>query len=79
MYNGYWNTVEPIKECVGLLVAIAHERSVQYAYVLLSDKSTGTPECNNSTGTPECDNSTGTPECDIDSTGTPECDIDYER
>ena len=27
MYNGYWNTVEPIKECVGLLVAIARERS----------------------------------------------------
>ena len=27
LYNGYWNTVEPIKECVGLLVAIARERS----------------------------------------------------
>ena len=38
----------------------------------MSDKSTGTPECDiDSTGTPECDiDSTGTPECDIDSTGT---------
>jgi hypothetical protein len=27
LYNGYWNTVEPIKECVGLLVAIAREQS----------------------------------------------------
>jgi len=33
LYNGYWNTVEPIKECVGLLVAIARERSEAFIYV----------------------------------------------
>ncbi len=32
LYNGYWNTVEPIKECVGILVAIAREQLVLYAY-----------------------------------------------
>ena len=33
MYNGYYNTVGPIKECVGLLVAIAGERSEAFIYV----------------------------------------------
>ncbi len=76
--NGNCNLVS----CVG--VYIVAQTDTVGIYVLLSDKSTGTPECDiNSTGTPECDiDNTGTPECDIDSTGTLEwyvCIFKYAR